>query len=339
MGNESNLQVVLARRPVGVPVVEDFSLVESPVPEPGVGEAVVRTEFVSVDPYMRGRLWEQPQRGDAVAIGQVMIGEGVGEVVESKDPTLAVGETVRGYFGWQQYAAASTDELERIDRQAAPLSTALGVLGMPGLTAYYGILEVGQPRAGETVVITGAAGAVGSAAGQIAKIHGCRVVGICGTDAKCAHIVNDLGFDAAVNYRTKSLDDDLAEACPDGIDVIFENVGGEILEAMLRQINLHARIALCGAIAQYHTAEPPLVPPHSRTLHRRRARMQGFLVNDFADQDDEAIAALSEWVAKGQIVYRESIVDGLENAPAAFVGLFSGANTGKQLVRVRAEST
>ena len=250
-----------------------------------------------------------------------------------------MGETVRGYFGWQQYAAASTDELERIDRQAAPLSTALGVLGMPGLTAYYGILEVGQPRAGETVVITGAAGAVGSAAGQIAKIQGCRVVGICGTDAKCAHIVNDLGFDAAVNYRTKSLDDDLAEACPDGIDVIFENVGGEILEAMLRQINLHARIALCGAIAQYHTAEPPLVPPHSRTLHRRRARMQGFLVNDFADQDDEAMAALSEWVAKGQIVYRESIVDGLENAPAAFVGLFSGANTGKQLVRVQAEST
>ena len=339
MSSETNLQVVLARRPVGVPVVEDFAVVETPIPEPGVGEVVVHTEFVSVDPYMRGRLWEQPHRGDAVAIGQVMIGEGVGKVVASNDPALPVGETVRGQFGWQQFAAASADALERIDRQAAPLSTALGVLGMPGLTAYYGILEVGQPRAGETVVVTGAAGAVGSAAGQIAKIQGCRVVGICGTEAKCQHIVNDLGFDAAVNYRTKSLDDDLAEACPDGIDVIFENVGGEILEAMLRQINLHARIALCGAIAQYHTAEPPLVSPHSRTLHRRRARMQGFLVNDFADQDDKAMAALSEWVAKGQIVYRESIVDGLENAPAAFVGLFSGANTGKQLVRVRAEST
>lgn len=338
MRSETNLQVVLACRPMGVPVVEDFAVVETPIPEPGVGEAVVRTEFVSVDPYMRGRLWEQPHRGNAVAIGQVMIGEGVGEVVASNDSTLAVGETVRGQFGWQQYAAAPAKELERIDRHAAPLSTALGVLGMPGLTAYYGILDVGQPRAGETVVITGAAGAVGSAAGQIAKIQGCRVVGICGSDAKCQHIVNDLGFDAAVNYRTKSLDDDLAKACPDGIDVIFENVGGEILEAMLRQINLHARIALCGAIAQYHTAEPPLVPPHSRTLHRSRARMQGFLVNDFADQDDKAMAALSDWVAAGQIVYRESIVNGLENAPAAFVGLFSGANTGKQLVQVRAES-
>jgi len=247
---------------------------------------------------------------------------------------MPVGETVRGYFGWQQYAAPAPDELERIDRSEAPLSTALGVLGMPGLTAYYGLLEVGQPRAGETVVVTGAAGAVGSAVGQIARIKGCRVVGICGTEAKCRHIVADLGFDAAVNYRTDSLDDDLAAACPDGIDVIFENVGGEILEAMLRQINLHARIALCGAIAQYHTAEPPLVPPHSRTLHRRRARMQGFLVNDFADQDEEAMAALTAWVTSGQIVYRESIVDGLENAAAAFVGLFSGVNTGKQLVRV-----
>ena len=219
---------------------------------------------------------------------------------------------------------------------AAPLSTALGVLGMPGLTAYYGLppWKSVSPKAGETVVVTGAAGAVGSAVGQIAKIKGCHVVGICGTEAKCRHIVDDLGFDAAVNYRTDSLDDDLAAACPDGIDVIFENVGGEILEAMLRQINLHARIALCGAIAQYHTAEPPLVPPHSRTLHRRRARMQGFLVNDFADQDEEAMAALTEWVTSGQIVYRESIVDGLENAAAAFVGLFSGANTGKQLVRV-----
>ena len=338
MAAEPNLRVVLARRPVGVPVVEDFALVESPMPEAGAGEAVIRTAYVSVDPYMRGRLWEQPHRGDAVAIGQVMIGEGVGEVVASNDSSLPLGETVRGYFGWQQYAAAATDELERIDRQAAPLSTSLGVLGMPGLTAYYGLLEVGQPRSGETVVVTGAAGAVGSAAGQIAKIQGCRVVGICGTEAKCQHIVNDLGFDAAVNYRTPTLDEDLAEACPDGIDVIFENVGGEILEAMLRQINLHARIALCGAIAQYHTAEPPLVPPHSRTLHRSRARMQGFLVNDFADQDDEAMAALSKWVGNGQIVYRESIVDGLENAPAAFVGLFSGVNTGKQLVRVRTES-
>ena len=336
---ETNLQVVLARRPVGVPGVEDFALEESPIPEARVGEAVVRTEYVSVDPYMRGRLWEQPHRGDPVAIGQVMIGEGVGEVVASGDPAMAVGETVRGYFGWQQYAVAATGDLEHIDRHAAPLSTALGVLGMPGLTAYYGLLEVGQPRAGETVVVTGAAGAVGSAVGQIAKIKGCRVVGICGTEAKCRHIVDDLGFDAAVNYRTESLDDDLAAACPDGIDVIFENVGGEILEAMLRQINLHARIALCGAIAQYHTAEPPLVPPHSRTLHRRRARMQGFLVNDFAEQDEEAMAALTEWVTSGRIVYRESIVDGLENAAAAFVGLFSGANTGKQLVRVRAGST
>ena len=333
----TNTQVVLARRPVGVPEVDDFEIVESPIPRPTAGEVFVRTIYVSVDPYMRGRLWVKPLRGQPIALGQMMIGEGVGEVVFSSDPRLREGEIVRGEFGWQKYAVTTLEHLEIIDRNAAPLSTALGILGMPGLTAYYGMLEVARPRAGDTVVVTGAAGAVGSAAGQIAKLQGCRVVGTCGSDAKCMYLVNELGFDAAINYRTQPLDDGLASACPDGIDVIFENVGGEVLEALLRRINLHARIALCGAISQYHSQELAPVPPHSRTLHSRRARMEGFLVNDFEDRDPEAMAALTEWVTTGQLTYRENIVVGIENAPAAFVGLFTGENTGKQLVRVSSE--
>ena len=239
----TNTQVVLARRPPGVPTVDDFEIVESPIPRPVAGEVFVRTIYVSVDPYMRGRLWEQPLRGEPIALGQVMIGAGVGEVVFSSDPRLREGEIVRGEFGWQKYAVTNLDALEIIDRQAAPLSTALGVLGMPGLTAYYGMLEVAQPRAGETAVVTAAAGAVGSAAGQIAKLQGCRVVGTCGSDEKCIYLVNELNFDAAINYRSQPLDTALESACPDGIDVIFDNVGGEALEAMLRRINLHARIA------------------------------------------------------------------------------------------------
>ncbi len=336
MREAMNRRVVLARRPVGVPTLGDFAVVDAPVPAPDAGQVVVRTRYISVDPYMRGRLWERPWRGDPVGIGEVMIGEGVGEVIASRDARLPAGTAVRGRFGWQTHAAASADALDVIDPSAAPLSTALGILGMPGLTAYYGTRLVGRPRAGETFVVTGAAGAVGSAAGQIAKLDGCRVVGVCGGAAKCAHVVDDLGFDAAVDYRAGQLDEELARACPDGVDVIFENVGGEILEALLRRINLHARIALCGAISQYHTAEPALAPPHSRTLHRCRARMEGFLVNDFADHDAEALAALTRWVADGRLKYREDIVDGIENAPAAFVGLFHGQNVGKQLVRTRA---
>ena len=323
---------------MGVPAVDDFEVAEVPIPRPSAGEVFVRTIYVSVDPYMRSRLWEQPARGEAVEIGDVMIGEGVGEVVFSSEPRVREGEIVRGHFGWQKYAVASPDDLSVVDRNTAPMSTALGVLGMPGLTAYHGLLDVGHPRAGETVVVTAAAGAVGSFAGQIAKIRGCRVVGVCGSDAKCMYVINDLGFNAAINYRSQPLDDALASTCPDGIDVIFDNVGGHILEALLQQINLRARIALCGAISQYHTVEPDPVPPHSRALHRRRARMEGFLVYDFVDHEAEAMAALTDWVATKRLTYRESIAEGIENAPAAFVGLFTGANIGKQLVRVSPES-
>ncbi len=338
MAPPTNVQVVLARRPTGVPTVDDFDVVEAPIPRPSAGEVFVRTIYLSVDPYMRGRLWERPARGEAVGIGDVMIGEGVAEVVFSSDPRVREGEIVRGHFGWQKYAIASSDDVRVVDREAAPISTALGVLGMPGLTAYHGLLDVGQPRAGETVVVTGAAGAVGSLAGQIAKIQGCRVVGVCGTDAKCMYLLNEIGFDAAINYRSHPVDEALASACPDGIDVVFDNVGGEILEALLQQINPRARIALCGAISQYHTAEPDRVPPHSRLLHRRRARMEGFLVYDFAEREAEAMEQLTEWVTTKRLTYRESVTEGIEKAPAAFVGLFTGANLGKQLVRVSPES-
>jgi len=335
MTSVKSREIHLRSRPHGLPTADNFALANVEVPAPSQPDQVlVRNRFISVDPYMRGRMRDTRSYTPPFGLDEPLTGGAVGEVVSSTSEAFAEGDFVLHMLGWREYALAEARHLTKVDPSLGPLQSYLGVLGMPGMTAYVGLLDIGEPQPGETVFVSGAAGAVGSEVCQIAKIKGCRVVGICGTEAKCRHIVDDLGFDAAVNYRTDSLDDDLAAACPDGIDVIFENVGGEILEAMLRQINLHARIALCGAIAQYHTAEPPLVPPHSRTLHRRRARMQGFLVNDFAEQDEEAMAALTEWVTSGQIVYRESIVDWLESAAAAFVGLFSGANTGKQLVRV-----
>lgn len=332
-----NRRVVLAARPVGVPKPSDFRLEEAPLPLPGDGECLVRVSYLSVDPYMRGRISGRKSYAASVEIGQTIVGAAVGRVIESKSEAFAAGDYVTGGMGWQEYASVPAADLRGVDPDAAPLSSYIGVLGMPGLTAYYGMLEVARPRAGDTVVVTGAAGAVGSAAGQIAKLQGCRVVGTCGSDAKCMYLVNELGFDAAINYRTQPLEDALDSACPDGIDVIFENVGGEVLEALLRRINIHARIALCGAISQYHSQELAPVPPHSRTIHSRRARMEGFLVNDFEDHDAEAMAALTEWVTTGQLTYRENIVAGIENAPAAFVGLFTGENIGKQLVRVSSE--
>jgi len=338
MASAVNTQIVLKHRPDGMPRADNFDIVESPIPRPNAGEVFVRTIYLSVDPYMRGLLWERPPRGKPVHPGEVMIGEGVGEVVFSGDPRLREGAIVRGNFGWQKYAIAKPETVHRVDSDITPMSTALGVLGMPGLTGHHGIRQVARPLAGETVVVSGAAGAVGSVAGQIAKIDGCRVVGICGTDAKCAHLVRELGFDASINYRSQPIDSALESVCPSGIDAIFDNVGGDILEAMLRHINLHARIALCGAISQYHTLEPDLVLPHSRLLHRRRACMQGFLVHDYAEHATAAMTDLKNWVKTSRLIYRESITNGLEHTPAAFEGLFHGTNFGKQLIRVSPES-
>ena len=321
-----------------MPTIDDFAIAEAPIPRPSAGEVFVRVIYLSVDPYMRRRLSARPVHGESVGIGDVMIGEGVGEIVFSGDPRAREGDIVRSHFGWQKYAVTRLDDLHTVERQEGPMSTALGVLGIPGLTAYHGLLDVGQPCSDETVVVTGAAGAVGSTVGQVAKINGCRAVGLCDTDAKCIHLINEMGFDAAVNYRSQPLDQALTSACPNGIDLIFDNIGGDLLEALLRHINIRARIALCGAISQYHTEDLDPVPPHSRVLQRRRARMEGFLVDDFADRHAEALAHLRGWVTGGRLAYRETITDGIENTPAAFIGLFTGTNIGKQLVRVSPES-
>jgi hypothetical protein len=331
-----NRAVLLANRPSGMPSESDFRLVEQPVRPPGEGEFVVRIHYISVDPYQRGRMRDAPSYARPVGIGEVMTGGGVGRVIESRHPGFAEGEHVEGMFGWQEYAVSSGEGVRKVDPSLAPLSTALGVLGMPGLTAYFGVLEIGRPRAGETVLVSGAGGAVGSAAGQIAKLQGCRVAGIAGSDEKVRWITGELGFDAAFNYKTApDLRRALAEVCPGGVDFYFDNVGGEITDAAIMNLNERARVAVCGQISQYNTLDRVELGP--RLFWRfliRRARLEGFLVFDFADRYGEALARLAQWVAEGRLKYRETILDGIENAPRAFLQLFEGGNIGKQLVRL-----
>ena len=331
-----NRQIVLAARPVGLPKPDDFRLVEAPVPEPGPGEMLVRTRWLSLDPYMRGRMSEARSYARPVAVGEVMVGAVVGEVVRSHHPDFAPGDVIEERLGWQEYALSRGREARKVDPTLAPVSTALGVLGMPGLTAYFGLLEVGRPRPGETVVVSAASGAVGGVVGQVAKIAGCRVVGLAGSRAKVEHIVGDLGFDAGIDYKAVSdLDAALAAACPRGVDVYFDNVGGRITEAVSRHVNPFARIAVCGLISQYNLAEAELAPRNERFVLVNRVRVQGFIVSDFYARRDEALRQLAAWVREGRLKYREDVVEGLENAPAAFIGLLQGKNFGKQLVRVR----
>ncbi|MDZ4850061.1 MAG: NADP-dependent oxidoreductase [Pirellulaceae bacterium] len=328
-------QITLAARPVGFPKESDFKLGESPMPVPGPGEFLVRSIYLSVDPYMRGRMTDRKSYADPVALGDVMVGGVVGQVVQSNHDKFPEGVYVVGMFGWQDYAVSDGKGVQRVDPNAAPLSTALGVLGMPGLTAYFGLLDVCQPKPGETVLVSGAAGAVGSLVGQIAKIHGCRVVGVAGSDEKVHHIINDLGFDAAFNYR--SVDNYVAklrELCPAGIDAYFDNVGGALTDAAFMSLNFHARIAICGQISSYNAEKPEQGPRLLGQLIVTRAKVQGFLVLDYAARFREASLQLGEWLRKGKIQYRETIVAGLENTPKAFIGMLNGENLGKQLVRV-----
>jgi NADPH-dependent curcumin reductase CurA len=328
-------QIRLATRPSGFPRESDFQLVDSPVPEPGDGQFLVRAVYLSLDPYMRGRMSQARSYVPPVALGDVMEGGVVGEVVRSSHPGFAVGDVVEGRFGWQEFAVSAGKGVRKIDPTAAPISTALGVLGMPGLTAYFGLLEVGQPKAGGTVVVSAASGAVGGLVGQIAKLKGCRAVGLAGSEAKVDYITRGLGYDAGINYRTASdLDGALQAACPGGVDVYFDNVGGRITEAVTRHVNPFARIAVCGLISQYNLTEPELAPRNERFILVSRARIQGFIVFDFAARYREGLAQLGAWVRDGQLKYREDIVDGLEQAPAALIGLLQGRNFGKMLVRV-----
>jgi len=328
-------QIRLAARPTGYPTDSDFRMVESTVPEPGPGEFLVRVVYLSLDPYMRGRMSDAPSYVPPVTVGDVMEGGTVGEVVRSNHPGFGVGDVVEARLGWQEYAVSSGKGVRKIDATAAPISTALGVLGMPGLTAYFGLLEVAQPKAGETVVVSAAAGAVGGVVGQIAKLKGCRAVGLAGSEAKVRYVTEKLGYDAGINYRTApDLDDALRAACPGGIDVYFDNVGGRITEAVSRHVNMFARFAVCGLISQYNLTEPELAPRNERFVLVNRVRIQGFLVFDFAARYKEGLAQLTEWLRQGRLRYREDIVEGLERAPRALTDLLQGRNFGKMLVRV-----
>jgi hypothetical protein len=334
-----NRRIVLKRRPVGAPTPEDFELVEAPVEAPRDGQVLTRTIYLSLDPYMRGRM-EGSGRSYAtpVALGQVMVGGTVGEIVESRHPGFAPGDLVLGYDGWQSYAGSSGAGMRKLDPAVAPISTALGVLGMPGMTAYVGLLDIGRPQAGETVVVSAASGAVGAVVGQIARIKGCRVVGIAGAEAKCRYVVDELGFDACVSHLAADLATQLQKACPSGIDVYFENVGGAVLDAVLTLINVNARIPLCGLISQYNVTQAP-AGPNLRALLVNRALLKGFIISDHMDRLPDFLRDASQWMREGRLKYREDVVDGLENAPRAFIGLLEGRNFGKLLVRVGADPT
>jgi NADPH:quinone reductase len=330
-----NRQITLASRPVGFPAVSDFQLVFSQLHTPSAGEVLVRSIYLSLDPYMRGRMSDAESYARPVAIGEVMTGGAVGVVVESKDPRFQPGDAVEGLLGWQEYAVANGNELRKIDPDLAPISTALGVLGMPGLTAFFGLLDICKPQRGETVVVSGAAGAVGMLVGQIAKIKGCRVVGVAGSDAKVAWLLDELGFDAAFNYKTaEDCYSRLRELCPAGIDIYFDNVGGLITDAVVRLINVKARIAVCGQISQYNLAEPELGPRWLVQLIAKQAKVQGFLVSGYAERFPEGFKNLAMWLKQGKLKYREEVAQGIEAAPQAFIGMLQGKNQGKQLVQL-----
>jgi len=330
-----NRQVRLAARPVGMPKESDFALAEEPVPEPGPGQALVRVLYLSLDPYMRGRMSAAKSYAPPVAIGGVMTGGAVGEVVRSEAKGLEPGDLVEGMFGWQAYALCRRSEARVLPASAHPPSYALGILGMPGATAYFGLLEVGRPRPGDTVVVSAASGAVGAAVGQIAKIGGCRVVGTVGTDEKAAWVVDELGFDAAINYRSANdIGAALDEACPAGIDVYFDNVGGPMTDAAMERLAFKARVVVCGCIHHYNLTEPYLGPSHLRHILVNRARIEGFLVFDWLPRYPEAFARLAAWLDEGRMSYREHVLEGLENAPQGLGMLFEGRNFGKLVVKV-----
>ena len=334
-----NRRIVLHSRPVGAPTPDNFRLEEIAVAAPESGQVLLRTLYLSLDPYMRGRMSDGPSYAAPVAIGAVMVGSTVSRVEASAHAGFEPGDLVLGYSGWQHYALSDGTGLSKLDPAMPHPSMALGALGMPAFTAYMGLLDIGQPKAGETVVVAAASGAVGSVVGQIARLEGCRVVGIAGGDDKCRYVVSELGFDACIDRRGADLSARLAAACPKGIDVYFENVGGAVFDAVLPLLNTRARVPLCGLIAHYNDAGPAPGPDRmgllTRTLLARRIRMQGFIIfDDYGPRFDEFRTAMSAWLAEGKIKFREQVVDGLEYAPMAFIGMLEGQNFGKLVIRV-----
>lgn len=318
-----------------MPKESDFRLVTEPLPPLVDGQLLVRTQYLSVDPYMRGRMNGVRTYADPVNIGQMMVGGAVGEVIESRNEDFRPGDILAGYWGWQEFAVSDGTGLRKIDPNLASPSTALGVLGMPGMTAYFGFLDICQPKQGEVVVVSGAAGAVGSLVGQIAKIKGCYTVGIAGSDSKIDWITRELGFDAAFNYKTTdNYVARLKELCPNGVDCYFDNVGGPITDAIFPVLNTKARISICGQISQYNSPKPQSGAPVFSYLLTKSARAEGFLVYNFADHFAAGMAQMAKWIKEGKIKYRETIVEGLENAPRALIGVLTGENTGKMVVKL-----
>jgi len=338
MTDLTNRQIKLAARPVGMVKPTDFSLSTEPVTQPGPGEVLIKVQYISLDPAMRGWMNEGRSYIRPVGIGEVMRAGGIGCVIASNDAKVAVGDTVTASTGVQDYALVKAADVVKVDPRVAPLPRYLGVLGMPGMTAYFGLLDVGQPKPGETVLVSAAAGAVGSVAGQIAKIKGCRVVGLAGGADKCRSVVDDFGFDAAIDYKKEDVRKKLREHCPNGVDIYFDNVGGPILEAALANLARKARIVLCGAISQYNATPDDLRGPRNyMMLLVNRARMEGFVVFDYAARYGEAAREMASWVAEGKLKAREDVVEGLETFPQTLLKLFRGENVGKLVIKVSGE--
>ncbi len=330
-----NKQILLNERPEGLPNESTWKLMPSEIPKPKEGEVLIQQHFISLDPAMRGWMKDRKSYIEPVAIGDVMRAGSVGEVVKnSNNPKFKVGDFVSGWGGVQQYTVTNGDNYFKIDPGLAPLQKYLGIMGMPGMTAYFGILEVGELKEGDTVLVSGAAGAVGSLVGQIAKIKNCKVVGIAGGKDKCDYLINDLGFDGAIDYKTENIYDAISKNCPRGIDVYFDNVGGEILDAALANLRMHARIVICGAISQYNKTGKIEGPSNYMALLVTRSTMKGMLVFDYADRYSEAIEQYSIWIHEGKLKSRETIYEGIENFHDTFLRLFSGEKMGKLILRV-----
>jgi NADPH-dependent curcumin reductase CurA len=329
-----NHQVRLAARPVGLPKRSDWQFTETPMPKPGDHEVLVRTLYLSLDPAMRGWMNEGRSYIPPVGIGEVMRAGGIGRVVASNHPDFAVGDHVNGTLGIQDYAVLEGGRLTKVEPKLAPLPVFLNTLGMPGMTAYFGLLDVGQPKPGDTVVVSGAAGAVGASVGQIAKIKGCRAVGIAGGAAKCRYLVDELGFDAAIDYKAEDVREGLRTHCPKGVNVYFDNVGGDILDIVLTRLTLHARVVICGAISQYNNTTAVKAPSNYLSLLVNRARMEGMVVFDYADRFPQARRDIAAWIAAGKLKSREDVVDGLQTFPETLLKLFNGENFGKLVLKV-----
>lgn len=332
-----NRQIILKSRPAGRPTKDNFEIKPVEVPTPREGELLLKALYISVDPYMRGRMNDSKSYVEPFVVGEPINGGAVAEVTESRHPDFSAGDVVVSRpLAWQEYQTVPATSVQKVDKSSVPLSYYMGILGMTGLTAYFGLLDIGQPKKGETVVISGAAGAVGTAVGQIAKIYGCRVVGIAGSDEKLRYLKDELQFDEVINYRTETdMEQAIARTCPNGVDIYFDNVGGEISDAVMANINKFARIIICGQISLYNATSVPTGPRIQTTILKKSALMKGFIISDYAERLPEGMAKLTEWVKEGKLQNKETIVKGFDNLPEAFIGLFDGVNTGKLVVETK----